>query len=116
MNRIKKAISQVLKEDPRFKQNPLKICFLHHRNKSKIDPEEQIIETIINAGEKALGFKPDPIGALMPSDQSFYINQANVPSVVFGPGSMVQAYQIDEFAKIDDIINGVKFFMLTIYD
>lgn len=57
-----------------------------------------------------------PSYALMPADQSFYINQANVPAVVFGPGSMAQAYQIDEFVKTDDIINGVKFFMLIIYD
>lgn len=116
MNRIKKAISQVLKEDPWFKQNPPKICFLHPRNKNEIDPEERIIETIIKAGEKALGFKPNPIGALMPADQSFYINQANVPAVVFGSGSKAQAHQIDELVKADDIINGVKFFMLIIYD
>ena len=52
----------------------------------------------------------------MPADQSFYINQANVPAVVFGPGSMAQAHQIDEFVKIDDVINGVKSLALIIYD
>ena len=116
MDRMKRAVSQVSEKDPWFELNPPEICFLHHRNKSEIDPQEPIIETIINAGEKALGFKPKPMGALMPADQSFYINQANVPAVVFGPGSMAQAHQIDEFVKIEDVINCAKSLALIIYD
>lgn len=116
MNRMKKAVSQISEKDPWFKQHPVEIFFYHHRNRSEIDPKEPIVETIVRAAEKAVGLKPKAMGALMPADQSFYINQANVPAVIFGPGSMAQAHQIDEYIELDDVINCAKSLALIIYD
>ncbi|MBA7696711.1 N-formyl-4-amino-5-aminomethyl-2-methylpyrimidine deformylase [subsurface metagenome] len=116
MEEIQNAISKAIEKDPWLKQHPPEVFFLHHRNKSEIDPREPIIAAVKNAGGKALGFKPIVTGGLMPADQSFYINQAKVPAVVFGPGSIAQAHQIDDYIEIGDLINGAKSLALTIYE
>jgi len=116
MKRMQDAISKASKEDPWLKENPPELVFLHHRNPSGVDSQEPIIETIGKAGERALGFKPIPMGGYMPADQGFYINQAKVPAVVFGPGVAGQAHQIDECIKIGDVIKAAKSLALILYE
>ena len=116
MERMQDAISKASDNDPWLKQNPPELVFLHHRNPSEVNPREPIIEVIENAVERALGFKPIAVGEHMPADQSFYINQAKVPAVVFGPGSLAQAHKVDEYIKIEDFINGVKSLALIVYE
>jgi acetylornithine deacetylase len=113
---MKGAIAKASDKDPWFKQNPPELVFLHHRNPSGVNLKEPIIDVIGKAGEKALGLKPVPMGGYMPADQGFYINQAKIPAVVFGPGHMAQAHQIDEYIRIEDYIDGVKTLAFTIYD
>ncbi len=116
MELMREAISEASMNDVWFKSFPPELVFLHHRNPSSINFQHPIIEVIGNAGEKALNFKPIPKGGYMPADQGFYINQANVPAVVFGPGNLAQAHQIDEYINVNEFIDGVKALALIVYE
>jgi acetylornithine deacetylase len=116
MGWIRDAISKASEKDPWLRETPPEVFFLHHRDKYEVDVGEPLIETITNAGGKALGVKPTTKGWLGPTDAIYYVNQAKVPSVTFGLGSMAQGHIIDEYIEIEDVINGVKSLALTIYD
>lgn len=116
MELMREAISKASMNDAWLKRFPPELVFLHHRNPSSINFQHPIIEVIGHAGERALNFKPIPRGGFMPADQGFYINQANVPAVVFGPGKPTQAHQIDEYINVNDFINGVKVLALIVYE
>jgi acetylornithine deacetylase len=114
MGKIKDAISKASKRDPWLKEHPPEVWFLHHRDKCEVDPDEPIIEIIKSSTEKVLGVKPPVVGSLGPDDAIYYVNQAKVPSVTFGPGSVSQCHIVDEYIKIDDVMNATKLFALTI--
>jgi acetylornithine deacetylase len=116
MERMRIAVKKASENDPWLKNEPPELQFLHHRFPSEISVSEPIVETIRSASEKVLGFKPKAVGAHMPADQSFFINQANIPGVVFGPGSLAQAHIIDEYLEIKELINFTKSLALIIYN
>ncbi len=50
-----------------------------------------------------------PVGAPWFSDAA-HLNNAGIPSVCIGPGSIAQAHTKDEFININDLHNGVRYF------
>jgi acetylornithine deacetylase len=116
MEKIKDAISKASKKDPWLKEHPPEVFSLHHRDKCAVDPNEPIIGIIKSSAEKILGGKPPVVGWLSPDDAIYYVNQAKVPSVTFGPGSDSQCHIIDEYIEIDDVIDATKLLTLTIFE
>lgn len=116
MEKMKEAVNKACENDPWLKENPAELYFLHHRDKSEIDINEPIIEVIQRNTEKAAKFTPRATGYLMPGDQCFYINQAKIPTVIYGPGSMEQAHSANEYIDLDDFVNMTKSLALIIYD
>jgi acetylornithine deacetylase/succinyl-diaminopimelate desuccinylase-like protein len=43
-------------------------------------------------------------------DAWFYNNLLNIPTVVFGPGSLIHAHARDEQIKLDDVLMGAQIF------
>jgi acetylornithine deacetylase len=59
---------------------------------------------------------PEPIGVPYGSDATKMVNNAAIPTVIFGPGSIDQAHAIDEFAEIDPIIKAAKMLVDLAHD
>ena len=53
---------------------------------------------------KATGAVPDAIGMTFTTDARFVRNQAGIPAVVCGPGSVAQAHGNDEYVAVDSLV------------
>jgi acetylornithine deacetylase len=45
-----------------------------------------------------------------------YLNKAGIPSVVFGPGSILAAHAVDESVSVDEAVAATKAFALAAMD
>ena len=48
------------------------------------------------------------------TDMSILVNQGKIPSVIYGPGFLKQAHTIDEFIKIDTLLEASKVYATLI--
>lgn len=77
-------------------------------NDSNSIPEDHpLVTTLLNSVEKN-GLKPKTRAMTASCDAWRYNNQANIPSVVFGPGSLGVAHSKDEHINLDDILLAAK--------
>ena len=76
--------------------------FMYRHDSHVLDPAHQL-PTGLAASCKEAGLRGD-IGAMTAScDSWFYNNQLNIPSVVFGPGSLSVAHSREEHISLDEI-------------
>ncbi|WP_172123633.1 MULTISPECIES: M20/M25/M40 family metallo-hydrolase [unclassified Devosia] len=62
------------------------------------------------------GLPEAAVGVPYGSDATKLVNIANIPSVIFGPGSIEQAHTVDEFAEITPIIQAAKMLVDLAHD
>ncbi len=115
MQDIKKYIHKGIQSDPWFKDHPIKIAFLHHRNSSKSDSKHPIVDVLRNAERTAHGKYPQVLGAPYGSDMDMLINQGRIPTLIYGPGSIAYAHKADEKISVKEFISSVKTLALCIY-
>jgi acetylornithine deacetylase/succinyl-diaminopimelate desuccinylase family protein len=53
---------------------------------------------------------PDEVGFTGITDARFYTNDAKIPSVLFGPGSLTVAHTSAEWIGIDDLVDGARIY------
>ena len=54
------------------------------------------------------GSRPPFVGFTGITDARFYINQADIPTVICGPGSLTVAHTANESVKVDDLVAGAR--------
>jgi succinyl-diaminopimelate desuccinylase len=59
---------------------------------------------------KATGSVPDTIGMSFTTDARFVRNQAGIPAVVCGPGSVAQAHGNDEYVAVESLVDATAAF------
>ncbi|MEM4765550.1 MAG: M20/M25/M40 family metallo-hydrolase, partial [Nitrososphaerota archaeon] len=47
-------------------------------------------------------------------DMSYLVNEARIPSVILGPGSLEQAHSVDEWVSVSELITAAKIYALII--
>lgn len=81
---------------------------------SEINADEQIVKTLLNAAADE-GLSCDPTGFNAGSDARFLIHDADIPTVLFGPGSIEDdAHTVDESIHIDDLIMTAQVYYRTL--
>lgn len=77
---------------------------------SEVDPSSKIVTAAIDAASKILGIQAKPVGFQATCDMSFLVNEAEIPSIVFGPGSLDQAHTVDEWVEVDQLFAAAKIY------
>jgi acetylornithine deacetylase/succinyl-diaminopimelate desuccinylase family protein len=72
---------------------------------TEIDPESEIVVTVQDVTEIALGRRAETTGMAGSTDARFLIG-AGVPTVIFGPGDASEAHVIDESIALDELRRG----------
>jgi succinyl-diaminopimelate desuccinylase len=60
------------------------------------------------AVEAETGAAPADVGFTGITDARFYINEAKIPAVILGPGSLTVAHAADEWVTVDDLVTAAR--------
>jgi len=111
---IKESIADSSKKDPWLRDNPAELYFLHYDDAYQINPNEEVLQTVIGVAKEVSGRIPKIMeGAAC--DARHLGNQGGIPTVVYGPGNNT-AHCIDENIDIEDLITATKVLALAIYE
>jgi succinyl-diaminopimelate desuccinylase len=67
-----------------------------------------IAEAIRAATAAETGAVPPDVGFTGITDARFYLNDAAIPTVIFGPGDLSVAHTADEWIGVDDLVSGAR--------
>lgn len=70
--------------------------------------DTDIARIAVEAVRATTGITPELVGFTGITDARFYINQASIPTVICGPGSLTVAHAADERVPIDELVAGAR--------
>jgi len=105
-----KILNEVSTEDPLLSAKVKKIF---ERQPMEISPDEAIVKNLRLAVQKIRRTEPRIVGEPYWTDASLFVNQASIPTCLFGPGDIGLAHSADEFIKISDVVDSAKIYALT---
>jgi len=115
MDEIREYVKKGTESDPWFQKHPVNTEFLRHKNTALINGNEPIIRTVLDCVKTVGGKEPSIAAATYGADMELFINCGKIPTIIFGPGSIVPAHKPDEFISIDEYITSIKILALSIY-
>jgi succinyl-diaminopimelate desuccinylase len=78
-------------------------------------PVNSFIAQIVKENVKRItGKTPEPSGAAYGTDARNFINDAQIPAIIFGPGDAADAHTYDESVEIRQVVECAKTLVLTI--
>ena len=103
MGRFREAIHRVNAHDDFLREHPAQLTFLHHDDSTRQSPQ---IPIAVHAGSVVAhrGGLATPCAGPFACDMRHLVNQAGIPSIIFGPGSIAQAHKPDEHIVIDEYL------------
>lgn len=72
--------------------------------------DSAIAEAARVAGAAELGMAPPDVGFTGITDARFYINEASIPTIIFGPGSLSVAHTANEWIAVDDMVAAARIY------
>ena len=73
---------------------------------AEASPDTDIARIAVEAVRATTGTAPDLVGFTGITDARFYINEARIPTVICGPGSLTVAHTADEWVPVDELVAG----------
>ena len=70
---------------------------------AEASPDERIVRLARAAVAEAGGGPPAAVGFSGITDARYYLNQAKIPTVILGPGSITVAHTADEWVAVDEL-------------
>ena len=117
---ISEYVTKACQLDPWLRDNPPEIKFNLHWPPAQISIEHPIVQTCAQAHRQVIS--PRKVddrelfqGFCAVCDAAF-LNMAGIPSVIYGPGSVLQAHAVDEYVHIEELITATKTFALAAMD
>jgi acetylornithine deacetylase len=102
------VITNVVNGDPWLQKNPPIIKKYQEGSSFEINPDHPIIKLVSKQYEKSMGMNPTIRGCEYGSDARLLNNYGNIPTVVFGPGSIEQAHAINEYVPVDEYLKAIE--------
>jgi acetylornithine deacetylase len=81
---------------------------------AEISANHNLVKTFSDSVKKVT--KKEAVISGFPSgcDMRLLIKYANTPTLIFGPGSLKQGHTVDEYIKIDELIDSTKTIALSL--
>ncbi len=71
-------------------------------------PDSDVARIAVEALAATTGRSPEIVGFTGITDARFYINDARIPTVICGPGSLTVAHAADESVAVDELVMGAR--------
>ena len=72
--------------------------------------ETAVADAVRSASRAERGQTPADVGFTGITDARFYINDARIPTVIFGPGSLTVAHAANEWILVDDLVLAARMY------
>jgi acetylornithine deacetylase/succinyl-diaminopimelate desuccinylase family protein len=113
---IKKEVEEYIwhasQIDPWLKENPPEIKWNMNWPATRIDSDHPLVHTMLAAHEsvsqRRASVRDRRVQGFCAVCDASFLNGANIPSIVYGPGSLHQAHSENEFVEIDELITATK--------
>ena len=109
LEKINKIIKDLKKGDTELNA---KAELTYNSKSHQIRTDEPIVQNIIKAHEY-LGYDFEISGTPQHCDADYMVNEANIPTVIFGPGQGHLAHMPDEYVEIEDLIRATKVYIVA---
>ena len=100
--------------DPWLKSNPPSFDWKLHWPPAQTDVDHSVVETML-AADSAVRQQPGHVGAHEGRIHGFcavcdatYLNAQGIPSVIYGPGSVLVAHAVDEHVDVEELVQAAK--------
>lgn len=110
INEINQILKYLSKEDQYFSAEVKKVF---ERQTMNINSDEAIVKSLRVAFQEIQRMAPRIVGEPYWTDASLFVNNASIPTCLFGPGDIGLAHSADEFIKISDVVDSAKIYALT---
>lgn len=106
--------------DPWLKKVPPRVEWRLDWEPLILDPGHPLCRTVARAAAEAQQIPADGLASSVRGFKAVcdatYLNKAGIPSVVFGPGSILAAHAVDESVSVDEAVAATKAFALAAMD
>jgi acetylornithine deacetylase len=113
MQRLREAISSVNERDDFLRRTPARLSFLHHDDSTSqsVDiPPARTMAAIL----RERGGDPEIKPGSFCCDMRHLANQAGIPSIIFGPGTIEQAHKPDEHIILSEYLAAIEHLIVFI--
>lgn len=111
------TIEQTADRDQWLKEHPPIIEWVEGQIESgETNLQEPIIQILSNNYQVVTGKNAELKGVTYGADLRLFTNHAKIPTVLFGPGNVMNAHSINEYVLLKEVIESTKTLALTIYE
>lgn len=115
MQRFTTVVAQAAAGDAFLREHPPRVEFLHHDDSVRQDSGIEVAQSMTAALQRRGGsgrIHPGPFCC----DMRHLVNQAGIPSIIFGPGSIAQAHKADEHIVVAEYLTGIEHLIEFIHE
>jgi acetylornithine deacetylase len=113
---IEERIALVCQGDVWLAEHPAEITWLNEITPSIIDQNHNLVKIMKSVAEDALENDVEVGMGELPSMSRIMNDLANMPMIMFGPGSIEQAHAIDEWCSVDQYLQAIKILAMFIVE
>lgn len=110
-------VDRVAQTDDWLREHPPTLDWKVNWPAYKVDEDHPIVQAVADAhNEAAVGTRfdiPAKVAGFAAVCDCAFLNPEGVPSIVYGPGSILVAHAADEFVEIDELITAAKTYALV---
>ncbi|WP_341302623.1 ArgE/DapE family deacylase [Lysinibacillus sp. FSL H8-0500] len=105
-------VDRAVQNDLWLRNHPPEIEFLLHWPAFNVPTDHPIVQATSRAHEEATGEEAVIHGFAAVADAAF-LNAKGIPSIIYGPGSILVAHAANEYVLVEDLIKATKTYALT---
>jgi len=113
LGEVKEILDSLQSEDPHFQYRIEEIDFAEP---SEVASDEEIVKIGVEAIQNVTGKKPMLRGFSGFTDSRFYVNQCDIPTLIFGPGGVDQSHTTDESVEVDALVHAAHIYAMILMD
>ncbi len=112
VNELRTTLRNCSRHDPTLKA---RIRLIHHGGSMEVDAKAPHI-SVLRQHARRLGGRGKIVGVPYWTDASILVNQAKIPSCLFGPGDIGVAHSPDEHVRASDVVAAARIYAETAQD
>jgi acetylornithine deacetylase len=107
--RLEQAVADAARQDAWMSEHPPQVEWSGGQfDAAEADLDHPAFKTLLDAHRREIGVEPQALGAPYGSDMRLFVNEAEMPALLYGPGDIRQAHAADEWVAVDEVARAAR--------